>query len=249
MAVDANPHRVGLIPEHPSKRGGRLGRHIHFDERSRGFRVPLRAAAKIVSRTWDRDVKPFDQGAIGSCTGNAAVGVLATAPFRTVRKKGVRYANPLAREVYSQATKMDVIAGVYPPKDTGSTVLAAMKALKKLGLAKGYDWCFGLDDVLRTISTIGPVELGVNWYEGFDRPDKSGRVKVSGSLRGGHAFEVLGVDAKAKTVLAVNSWGTGYAAGGYFSFSWKDLDRLLQESGEASTLIVKTPAAKKPATK
>jgi hypothetical protein len=236
VTSEANPHRVGLIPEHPSKRGGRLGRHIHFDERSRAFRVPVLKTAKITTRTWDRTVKPFDQGETGSCTGNGAVGVLATDPYL---KKTVKYGEPLARKVYSQATKLDAIQGDFPPNDTGSTVLAAMKALKKLGLATGYTWCFGLDDVLRTLSTIGPVEVGLNWYEGFDSPTKTGLVKIKGSVRGGHAFEILGIDATAKTVTAINSWGTSWGANGRFTFSWKDLDRLLKEQGEAATAVVK----------
>ena len=112
-----------------------------------------------------------------------------------------------------------------------------MKALKALGWTTGYVWCFGLDDVLKTLSTIGPVEVGINWYEGFDKPNASGLVKISGAVRGGHAFEILGVDAKKKIVIAENSWGTTYGVGGRFSFSWKDLDRLLNESGEAATVV------------
>ncbi len=235
MADAANPHRMALIPEHPSKKGGRLGRHIHFDERSRGYRVPLMTGAKVATRTWTRTVKPFDQGRVGACTGNGAVGVLATEPYH---RKGVKYGEPLARKVYSQATNLDSIVGTYPPDDTGSTVLGAMKALKNLKLTTGYVWCFGLDDVLKTLSSIGPVEVGVNWYEGFDAPDKNGFVTISGAVRGGHAFEILGVDASAKTVTAENSWGSSWAAKGRFTFTWKDLDRLLKEKGEASTVVV-----------
>lgn len=164
-------HLIGLIPEQPSRHGGRLGRHLHFDERSRNFRVPLPRGAAIQTRTWVRTVKAFDQGDLGSCTGNGAVGVVCTEPYR---QPGVRYSEALARRVYSQDTKDDSIVGVWPPKDTGSTVLGAMKALRDLKLAKGYHWCFGLDDVLKTLATLGPVEVGVSWYEGFDKPDKGG---------------------------------------------------------------------------
>ena len=235
MAKVPPPIRVGLIPEHASKDGGRLGRHVHFDDRSWNFRVPLRKAAIIQTRTWDRTVKPFNQGELGSCTGNGAVGVLCTEPYR---QKGIRYTEALARKVYSQATKDDTIVGDWPPKDTGSTVLAAMKALKDLKLAKGYHWCFGLDDVLKTLSTLGPVEVGLSWYEGFDKPDAKGLVKIAGSVRGGHAFELLGVDADKKLVWAVNSWGTDWGLQGRFAFSWKDLDRLLHENGEGSTVTL-----------
>lgn len=234
MAKYDNPFRMALIPELSSPHHrGRLGRHIHFDERSWGFRVPLKRAAKIATRTWSRTIAPFNQGQTGSCTGNGAVGVICTEPFR---KKGKTYNEALARKVYSQASKIDNIQGDWPPTDTGSTVLAAMKALKAMGWSTGYTWCFGQEDVLKTLSTIGPVEVGINWYEGFDRPNASGLVKVTGSVRGGHAFEILGVDAKAKTVIAENSWGTTYGVNGRFSFSWKDLDRLLNESGEAATV-------------
>ena len=117
-----NPHRVGLIPEQSSFLGGRLGRHIHFDEQSRSYRVPLLKGAKVVTRTWERSLPPLDQGALGACTGNGAVGVLCTEPYR---QKGVRYTEALARQVYSEATRLDSIVGAWPPKDTGSTVLAA----------------------------------------------------------------------------------------------------------------------------
>ena len=235
MAASSNPHRVGLIPETPSDRGGRLGRHLHFDERSRDFGVPLPKGAKVMTRTWERTLAAFDQGQLGSCTGNGAVGLLCTAPFR---EKGHRYTETLARKVYSRATHDDTIVGEWPPQDTGSTVLGAMKALKDLGYAKGYHWCFGVDEVLKTLSTTGPVEVGLNWYEGFDKPDASGLAKVSGEIRGGHAFELIGVDAEKKLVWAVNSWGSDWGLKGRFAFSWKDLDRLLHEDGEASTVTM-----------
>jgi len=227
-------HRIGLIPEHPSKAGGRLGRHLHFDDRSWNFPVALKKGAVIQTRIWPRTLKAFNQGELGSCTGNGAVGLLGTEPFR---QPGTRPSEALARKVYSQATRDDTIVGAWPPKDTGSTVLGAMKALKDLGLTKGYRWCFGLNDVLKALSTLGPVEVGLNWYEGFDKPDARGLVKLTGQMRGGHAFELLGVDAERKLVWAINSWGPTWGLHGRFAFSWKDLDRLLHEDGEASTVI------------
>ncbi len=228
-------HRIHVIKEHSSKRGGRLGRHVHFDERSREFPVELAKKAVIETRIWTRPTQAFAQGELGSCTGNGAVGVLSTLPYR---QAGRRHTQALARKVYALATHMDTIAGIYPPEDNGSTVLGAMKALRDLKLVKGYKWCFGLDDVLKTLSTLGPVEVGLNWYEGFDKPDAHGLVKVSGSVRGGHAFELLGVDVEQKLVHAINSWGPDWGRHGRFSFSWEDLERLLYEEGEASTVTL-----------
>ena len=235
MVAASQPQRVALIPERASPQGGRLGRHVHFDERSRNFAVPLQMAATITTRIWTRRVQALTQGELGSCTGNGAVGLLCTEPFR---QKGVRYTEALARKVYSQASRLDTLVGAWPPDDTGSTLLGAMKALRVLGLAKGYHWCFGREDVLRTLATLGPVAVGVSWYEGFDQPDARGLVRVSGAVRGGHAFEVLGVDAERKLVWAINSWGPAWGLQGRFAFSWEDLDRLLHESGEAVTLAL-----------
>ena len=228
-------HRIALIQEHTSKLGGRLGRHVHFDERSRNFAVALPRKAAIQSRIWKRPTKAFNQGELGSCTGNGAVGVICTEPYR---HSGLRYTEALARKIYREATHLDTIAGIYPPDDNGSTVLGAMKALRALKLVKGYQWCFGLEDVLKTLSTLGPVEVGLNWYEGFDKPDANGLVKVRGAMRGGHAFELLGVDAERQLVWGINSWGPDWGLQGRFAFSWKDLDRLLHEDGEASTVTL-----------
>lgn len=213
--------------------GKRLGRHVHFDERSLAFRVTPPATG-VVTRTWDRKLPAFDQKSLGSCTGNAAAGLTVTEPFATVKK----VTETTAISIYKSATKLDDISGSYPPDDTGSTVLAAMKALVKRKSAKSYHWCIGLQDVLTTLSHMGPISVGFSWYEGFDHPDSQGRVKLSGQTRGGHSFEILGVDAEAKTVTGINSWGSGWGVNGRFSFSWDDLDRLLHEQGEAATILV-----------
>ena len=235
MTPTPEGHRIDLIKEQSSTQGGRLGRHVHFDERSRDFPVTLRKGAQIVTRTWERTHQAFSQGDLGSCTGNGAVGLLCTKPYK---QKGVRYNETLAQKVYSQASRLDTIRGVWPPHDEGSTVLGAMKALRAMKFAKGYHWCFGLDDVLKTLSTLGPVEVGLNWYSGFDKPNAKGLVKLTGKVRGGHAFELLGVDAEQKLVWAINSWGPDWGLKGRFAFAWDDLDRLLHEQGEASTITL-----------
>jgi hypothetical protein len=148
-----------VIPEHPSGSAGRLGRHVRHDPRSRAYQVRPRAPlAKSVS--WERQTPILDQGDLGSCTGNAACGVLG-----------------------------------------------------------------------------GPVITGVNWYEGFDNPDASGNVSISGSVRGGHEFEIVAVDVDAKRFRAPNSWGDRWGDGGYFQFSYADYERLLSEDGDATQFV------------
>jgi hypothetical protein len=93
---------------------GRLGRHVEHDPRSRAFSAGT-AAIKSVRHT--RHGKAFDQGELGSCTGNAMAGVLMTEPLWT-RGRNLTEADAVA--LYKAATKLDNIAGSYPPKDTGS---------------------------------------------------------------------------------------------------------------------------------
>lgn len=226
---------IVLIPERNPDPIHRLGRHVHFDPLSKGFRCPTPDGRPLVSRTWERTTPAYDQGDLGSCTGNGSVGLLATAPFV---QPGVTPDEELAVKVYSVATTYDTIDGMYPPSDTGSTVLAAMKAMKVMGVISGYHWCLGLTDALHTLAYSGPLSVGVSWYEGFDSPDINGLVHVAGEVRGGHCFEVLGIDVEEQNVVAINSWGPTWGLGGRFKFSFTDFGRLLAEQGEAATVIV-----------
>lgn len=76
---------------------------------------PWVKGAQVQTRTWERPLPPLDQGELGACTGNGAVGLLSTEPFR---QKGVHYTEALARQVYSEATKLDSIVGAWPPPKT-----------------------------------------------------------------------------------------------------------------------------------
>lgn len=219
--------KTKLIKELPGPY--RLGRHIHFDKRSKNF--PINATPTLVTKTWSRTFQAFDQGQTGSCTGNGAAGVCGTAPFK---KTGQRYDEALARKVYSLATKIDDFPGAWPPDDTGSSCLAAMKAAQQLGLITNYKWGFGLDQCLAALSNYGPVSIGVNWYEGMDNP-QNGMVQVSGKVRGGHCVEVLGINVEQRYVIAENSWGKTWGLNGRFYISFSDLDRLLKENGECVT--------------
>jgi hypothetical protein len=218
----------------------RLGRHVKFDERSKDYRVILDGhPVELRSKMWERHTPPLNQGKLGSCTGNAIVGLLATNP-NNLDGLGddVDFSQNLAIDLYSRATELDQFSGQYPPTDTGSSVLSAMKAAKEAMLIKEYRWCFGIEDVLRTLAYVGPVAVGVNWYAGFDKPDLSGRVRITGERRGGHAFELLGIDVEKKLVWGINSWGRFWGKCGRFCISFDDLGRLLKERGEAVTVVI-----------
>ncbi|MCU1617349.1 MAG: hypothetical protein JWO98_4889, partial [Frankiales bacterium] len=196
---------------------------------------------------WDRRTPVLDQGNLGSCTGNATVGVLGSEPFYDTLAPSVRDQLDEAKavRVYSLATELDGFDGTYPPDDTGSSGLAAAKAAKQLGLISGYQHITSLAAAHAAI-VAGPFITGVNWYEGFDNPDARGVVKISGSVRGGHEFEVIGYDAATGMWEAVNSWGPSYGVGGHFYFSDATFTRLLSEQGDATTFVPITQPAPQP---
>jgi hypothetical protein len=216
---------------------GRLGRHVNHDPRSRAF-AHVASGRTLVTVRHERKIPVLDQGDIGSCTGNAAVGALGTVPdwdglHPTVQ---VELNEKYAVSVYSAATKLDDYPGTYPPEDTGSDGLSVAKVLLNWGLISEYRHAFSLADALDALQD-GPVITGVSWHTGMDNPSPSGLVSIEGAIRGGHEFVADYYDAATKQVGFTNSWGTGYGVQGRFFMSAVDWGRLLADDGDATILI------------
>jgi hypothetical protein len=246
--------KIRFIDEYSSHTGGRLGRHVEHDPRSRAYAL----SEDLLPSTYTSAVHMvripvLDQGSLGSCTGNAAEALTGSDPLydaipATVRARPTGDADAdetQAVALYSAATRLDNVQGVYPPTDTGSTGVAVAKAARKAGLVSGYQHAFSLDSALKALA-VSPLIVGVNWYEGFDSPSPDGLVTISGSVRGGHEFLLYGIDATKQHVLARNSWGTSWGVKGTFSFSFDDLGRLLDEDGDATLFVPLTAPAPTP---
>jgi hypothetical protein len=216
------------IPEYGGS-GGRLGRNVVHDSRSRSFQAPRATTIRSV-RHKSRGL-PLDQGDLGSCTGNAMVGALNTSPLR----KWWRCAKTEqdAVDLYERATLIDPFPGEYPPEDTGSAGLYVAKAAQEKGWIKNYSWAFGLEHTLQAL-TLRPVIIGIGWYSSFDRPDDVGRIRITSGadIRGGHEVLLTGLSTARGVVFVMNSWGKGYGIDGAVELGFEDLDRLLQEDGD-----------------
>jgi hypothetical protein len=226
--------RRRLIPEHRIS-GKALGRHVHHDERSKSFAVrDVTPSPLVLHKLWYRYLPVLDQGDVGACTGFAAAGMVGTKPTWPLVPAALRSSCD-GLGIYRLDTTLDDVPGAWPPEDTGSTGLAAMKACQQLGLITSYRWAFGVGEVLAALSSVAPVCLGTNWPDSFDRPRSDGLVHYSADAvsRGGHEYEAVGVDPASRTIRCVNSWGRGWGDHGRFTIGYNDLERLLGEEGDA----------------
>ncbi len=218
---------------------GRMwGRLPEFDERSRSY--PVRGVLfsegePIKAKTWRRP-RAYDQGATSSCVGQSVLGLVNSQPS-TGRVPYRTRCGLAALRLYDVAQELDEWPGKEPDY-YGTSVLAGVKALVSfIGERHTYRWCFGLSDVLRTLSYVGPVVIGVNWYESMMYTDARGLVKIENQrIAGGHAVELIGVDPKRSEVIGMNSWGPTWGFNGRFRLGYETLSQLLREDGEAVVL-------------
>lgn len=227
--------------------GRRLGRHVNHDPRSLAYKIT--ADGTVASARWERKTPVLDQGDLGSCTGNAACGVLGTEPFFTTLQAdlqvGLKLDETEAVSLYSLATQLDEYPGTYPPDDSGSSGLGVAKACQKAGLISGYQHITSVA-AAQTAIQKGPFIVGSDWLTGMDNPDANGVVKATGSVRGGHEYECIGYDAATDLWEFVNSWGTSYGVGGHFFYSSGTFAQLLSRDGDATVFTPITSPAPTP---
>jgi hypothetical protein len=224
------------IEEHHVE-GKRLGRHIEHDPKSKEYPYDVERAVPLKSVIHRRYGGPFDQGQLGSCTGNAIAGSCNTIPLH--RRGEKLLVEQDAIDIYSKATVIDGFPGEYPPDDTGSSGTAVAKVAKSLGLIGSYHWAFRVETALQALMHQDFI-IGINWYEGFDNPDEHGRVQIAGQIRGGHEVQIRGLqlhtDPATSLLIAENSWGTSYGLNGIFLFTVDTLQRLMDQQGDMTIL-------------
>ncbi len=223
------------IKKIPSK-DNRLKRFVHHDPRSKNYKFDTSKLA-IQSVTHIRHIPILNQGQLGSCTGNAGIGDIASDPlFNTIPKNSKYSLNESgAIKLYSDAEVIDGNGG-YPPNDFGSSGLSIAKALKNANLISSYQHTFSMDDALKA-STLYPFMFGTNWYDGMFYPDNDGRVHITGEIAGGHEIVCRQIDAENKRVWFDNSWGLSWGLQGRFYLTFADFETLLHQDGDVVILL------------
>jgi hypothetical protein len=231
-----------------------LGRKVNHDPRSLAFAVGVLPKTAIASVRWTRRVPVFDQGNLGSCTGNAAAGLIGTdsagrqgvtsitvTPAQAAATRGVFTAGTyavdeiLAVQCYELNTVLDGFPGTCPPDDPGSDGLSAAKTLKALGLVDTYKHAFSLTALDAALQS-GPVMLGTTWLESMFNPSSNGRIPVNRTspVAGGHEYVVDQLDVENGCYWLTNSWGTSWGLDGRGYILRADMQWLLSQQGDVT---------------
>jgi hypothetical protein len=223
----------------------RLGRLPEFDSRSR--RYPARALLAeqtgterppLRSYSWPMPWETLNQQRTGHCVGFGHGGRIKGTPDRHAEVD-----DPWCHDYYHRCQQLDEWAGEEPAYE-GTSVLAGAKTGAERGYYESYHWAFGIDDTALAIGYLGPVVLGVWWFDSMMEPRPSGLLEVGGSVAGGHCILARGVRLRAvlpgesarplEVVRLRNSWGPGWGPlKGDAYIKLDDLERLLRLDGEA----------------
>ena len=253
MAVAQKPKRV--VKKAPKSAGGNgqaqdwshvrgYGwRHQNPDARDKVYAARLSAAPPA-----ECDLRPemppvYDQGQLGSCTGNAIAGAMEYERDRQglsdfVPARLFIYYNERAMEgtvssdsgaMIRDGIKVVNSEGVCPetlwPYDTG---MFAVKPPKRCYVAAltdrlvQYEAVQTLADLKDAISSKLAVVFGFTVYESFESPQvaQTGVLPMpdvqTESTVGGHAVVAVGYSDPKGHVIVRNSWGPSWGAAGYF---------------------------------
>lgn len=134
-------------------------------------------------------------------------------------------------ELYSILQRYDGIEGT---NYAGTTVRAGAKVFKKLGIIKEYRWARTLQDVIDSVTYLGPMVVGTTWTERMNYPtSRQFIIKPTGKSVGGHAYLINGVDKENELFRIKNSWGTDWGDNGMAYIRFHDFAKLLEDRGEA----------------
>jgi hypothetical protein len=209
-----------------------LGRLVSKDERDKKYLLSRRPEAAAKQYRYWKTQPALDQRDTSECVGYSAYQWLTAFPISN-------RPDFTPTDLYRLAKANDEWPG---SNYEGSSVRGAFKALKAKGYVSQYRWAPGSREIVDHLLTVGPVVVGTAWTVGMFMPDRLGCIDdVGGEVTGGHAYLLIGANRKKSTpnglgaVRILNSWGPSWAENGRAWMSFKFLDWLMKQDGEACT--------------
>jgi C1A family cysteine protease len=229
--------RYGWIPDLP-------------DARDHLYAAPTPVLAKLPAKVDLRKKCPpvYDQGQLGSCTGNAIGGAIQ---FERMRQKLKPNYAPSRLFIYYNERVMEHTVAT----DSGAQIRDGIKTVVKQGACPESDWPYDIQKFAdkppakayadaakhkvssysRLLSTANqlkgclasgyPFVFGFTVYASFESPQvaKTGVVPMPSSseqVLGGHAVMAVGYDDASQRFIVRNSWGKGWGQAGYFTMPY-----------------------------
>jgi len=190
----------------------------------------------------------YDQGQLGSCTGNA---IGCAIQFERLKQK--RKPDFIPSRLFIYYNERDMEGTI--KSDSGAQIRDGIKSVAKLGVCPEPEWpydikkftarppkkCFthalkykavSYQRVIQTLNQMKgclasgyPFVFGFSVYDSFegDAVAKTGMVPMPApkeKLLGGHAVLAVGYDDKQQRFLVRNSWGKSWGLGGYFTMPY-----------------------------
>jgi hypothetical protein len=192
--------------------------------------TPTSTNVGLTSKYWHDNVWWGNQGKTPQCVGYAWAHWIADGPITHI---GVQ--PPISPTlIYQQAQLVDEWPGT---NYDGTSVRGGAKYLNTSGKISNYYWAYDIETLINTILQLGPVVVGTNWYYNMFYPNSDGVISIGGSLAGGHAYVLNGIDTINKLFRIKNSWGQSWGKSGHAFISFADMTRLINENGEICLAI------------
>ena len=220
------------------------------DQRDHCYSVPVMEPAALPPHVDLTAQCPavYDQGQLGSCTGNAIAGAIQ---FDKLKQKLDGATPPSRLFIYFNER---VIEGTVE-SDSGAQIRDGIKSVAKLGACDEPLWPYDIakfkikptehcfEEALKhtaldyqrlpqTLLTMKgclaagyPFVFGFTVYESFEGPvvAQTGAVPMPGvgeKALGGHAVLAVGYDDKSGRFIVRNSWGSAWGKSGYFTIPY-----------------------------
>ena len=220
------------------------------DHRDHTYAAPVQVLATLppkIDLTPQCPTTVYNQGQLGSCTGNAIAGAIEFDLLKQKKQDMI----PSRLFIYYNERDIEGTVG----EDSGAMIRDGIKSVAAQGVCSETEWPYDINNftekpqqkcyddalkttaksysrVLRTLNQMRgclasgyPFVFGFSVYESFESEEvaKSGIVPMPTSkeqILGGHAVLAVGYDDSQHRFIVRNSWGDAWGMKGYFTIPY-----------------------------